>query len=103
MIYWLTTNDLDKQLYIFAAMVSLAGLLAIVSGLLQMRGQYKTAFVTIINDFQYMPRTMKQLAVVQFFSWFALFAMWIYTTSAVTSHIYGTTDVTSQAYNDGAD
>ena len=103
MVYWLTTNDLDKQLYIFAGMVSLAGLLAIASGLLQMRGQYKSAFVTIINDFQYMPRTMKQLAVVQFFSWFALFAMWIYTTSAVTSHIYGTTDTTSQAYNDGAD
>jgi maltose/moltooligosaccharide transporter len=35
-----------------------------------------------------MPKTMKQLAVVQFFSWFALFAMWIYTTSAVTTHIY---------------
>jgi maltose/moltooligosaccharide transporter len=46
---------------------------------------------------------MKQLAVVQFFSWFALFAMWIYTTAAVTSHIFGTTDTTSQAYNDGAD
>lgn len=35
-----------------------------------------------------MPKTMVQLALVQFFSWFALFAMWIYTTSAVTSHIY---------------
>jgi len=40
---------------------------------------------------------------VQFFSWFALFAMWIYTTSAVTSHIYGTEDATSAAYNEGAD
>ncbi|MGH7129578.1 MAG: MFS transporter, partial [Planctomycetaceae bacterium] len=37
------------------------------------------------------------------FSWFALFAMWIYGTAAVTSHHFGTTDVTSQAYNDGAD
>ena len=50
-----------------------------------------------------MPKTMLQLAVVQFFSWFALFAMWIYTTSAVTSHIYGTSDTTSAMYNDGAD
>ena len=50
-----------------------------------------------------MPATMKQLAVVQFFSWFALFAMWIYTTSAVTSHVYGTSDTTSTLYNDGAD
>lgn len=50
-----------------------------------------------------MPKTMLQLAVVQFFSWFALFAMWIYTTSAVTSHVYGTSDTTSTLYNTGAD
>lgn len=50
-----------------------------------------------------MPRTMRQLAVVQFFSWLALFSMWIYATPAITSHIYHTTDPTSQLYNDGAD
>ncbi len=50
-----------------------------------------------------MPTTMVQLAFVQFFSWFALFAMWIYTTSAVTSHIYDTSDTTSVLYNEGAD
>ncbi len=50
-----------------------------------------------------MPKTMIQLALVQFFSWFALFAMWIYTTSAVTSHVYGTADASSALYNEGAD
>ena len=50
-----------------------------------------------------MPKTMTQLALVQFFSWFALFAMWIYTTGAITSHIYGTEDTTSALYNEGAD
>jgi len=50
-----------------------------------------------------MPRTMKQLAVVQFFSWFALFAMWIYTTNAVANHIYGATDASSKEYNDAGD
>ena len=50
-----------------------------------------------------MPKTMVQLSFVQFFSWFALFAMWIYTTSAVTSHVYGTSDTTSALYNEGAD
>ena len=50
-----------------------------------------------------MPKTMVQLSFVQFFSWFALFGMWIYTTSAVTSHVYGTEDTTSAAYNEGAD
>ena len=43
------------------------------------------------------------LAVVQFFSWFALFAMWIYTTAAVTRVHYGATDTTSAAYAAGAD
>lgn len=50
-----------------------------------------------------MPKVMVQLAVVQFFSWFALFAMWIYTTSAVTSHVYGASDASSALYNEGAD
>ncbi|AXR06499.1 MFS transporter [Salinimonas sediminis] len=35
-----------------------------------------------------MPDTMKQLAVVQFFSWFALYIMWVYTTPAITQHIW---------------
>lgn len=35
-----------------------------------------------------MPKTMAQLAIVQFFTWFALFAMWIYSTNAVTSTKY---------------
>ena len=56
----------------------------------------------VVNDLYLMPRVMRQLAVVQFLSWFALFAMWIYTTAAVTSHHYGTSDTTSAAYNDGA-
>lgn len=103
LFYGLTEWELDKQLFIFAGMVALAGVLALVSGIFQIRGSNKNVLVTIVNDFQYMPKTMKQLAVVQFFSWFALFAMWIYTTAGVTSHIYGTTDTTSQAYNDGAD
>ncbi|WP_323847435.1 MFS transporter [Microbulbifer magnicolonia] len=36
-----------------------------------------------------MPKTMRQLALVQFFSWFALFIMWVYTTPAITQHVWG--------------
>src|ERR1035437_1524096 len=57
----------------------------------------------IFRSFAEMPKTMVQLAFVQFFSWFALFAMWIYTTAAVTHHIYGATDTSSALYNQGAD
>ncbi|WP_128543568.1 MFS transporter [Larkinella soli] len=97
------SRGLDKQLLIFSGMIVIVGLLFVVAGLLQRGGNARNSFVTIVNDLENMPSTMKQLAVVQFFSWFALFAMWIYTTAAVTSHIYGTTDTTSKAYNDGAD
>ena len=59
--------------------------------------------MTEINtDMFKMPKTMYQLAFVQFFTWFALFAMWIYTTAAVTKHVYGTVDTTSDLYNRGA-
>jgi maltose/moltooligosaccharide transporter len=45
---------------------------------------------------------MRKLALVQFFTWSALFIMWIYTTPIVTQHVFGTTDTSSAAYNDGA-
>ncbi|MBA4405793.1 MFS transporter [bacterium] len=56
----------------------------------------------VLKSFIQMPKTMIQLAFVQFFSWFALFAMWIYSTPAVTEHVYGATDPTSAIFNEGA-
>ncbi len=41
------------------------------------------------NLFKDMPPIMKQLALVQFFSWFALFIMWTYTPAAITQHTWG--------------
>jgi maltose/moltooligosaccharide transporter len=53
----------------------------------------KTPLATKLKHFwglmKTMPSTMKQLAIVQFFSWFALFIMWVYTTPAITQHIWG--------------
>jgi maltose/moltooligosaccharide transporter len=103
LVLFFAYQGLAKELYLFAALIILAGLLAIVAGVLQINKQYKLGFVTMVNDFQYMPKTMRQLIPVQFFSWFALFSMWIYTTAGITSHIYGTTDTTSEIYNEGAD
>ncbi|MCL6523871.1 MAG: MFS transporter [Thermoflavifilum sp.] len=51
----------------------------------------------------YMPRTMAQLAVVQFFTWIAFFALWIYTTAAVAQQVFHTTDAQSQAFQDAGD
>ncbi|MGN6616877.1 MAG: MFS transporter [Ilyomonas sp.] len=49
----------------------------------------KKGLSEIASDFAKMPKTMKQLGLVQFFSWFALFSMWVFTTDAVATHVYG--------------
>ncbi len=46
------------------------------------------------------PRIMVQLLLVQFFSWFALFSMWVYTTPAIASYFYHSTDPNSAGYQE---
>jgi maltose/moltooligosaccharide transporter len=57
----------------------------------------------IISGIFTMPKTMLQLAVVQFFTWLAFFAMWIYTTSGIAQNAYGTSDPTTKQYQDAGD
>jgi maltose/moltooligosaccharide transporter len=94
--------NLQKELYILTVGLGIVGILFLLASWVR-KQKGRNGFVIIMTDLLYMPGTMKQLAWVQFFSWFALFSMWIYTTQAVTGHVYGTTDPTSQLYNDGAD
>jgi maltose/moltooligosaccharide transporter len=49
----------------------------------------KSGLSSIFRDFAKMPRTMKQLGLVQFFSWFALFGMWVFTTDSIATHVFG--------------
>ncbi len=101
--YIIYRYDLKKDLYVLTlGLLGFGGIAMIISGLMQKAKNFKSGFIIIMNDFQTMPKVMKQLAWVQFFSWFALFSMWIYMTPAVTEHIYATTDTTSEAYNTGA-
>jgi maltose/moltooligosaccharide transporter len=57
----------------------------------------------VVAAMKEMPARMKQLAVVQFFTWMGLFCMWIYFSVAVARNILGATDTTSQRYKDGID
>lgn len=59
----------------------------------------------IFKDFGNMPATMKQLGFVQFFSWIALFSMWVYATPAIAHQVYGLplSDHSSKTYNDAGD
>jgi maltose/moltooligosaccharide transporter len=93
---------LEKELYILSGGFAIFGILQLVTAGLVNGKKEKNGLVSIITDLYRMPLTMKQLAIVQFFSWFALFSMWIYMTPAVTSHMYHTADTTTVAYNEGA-
>ena len=84
------------------------------------KGFFK-GFNEIISSIGAMPKTMKLLGVIQFFSWFAFFAMWSLATPALTTHVFHSPApvestfnmadenskalfmVASKAYNDAAD
>ena len=53
------------------------------------KSEKESSLFDVIDDFKQMPSTMRQLAFVQFFSWFGLFGMWVFTTPAIAQHIYG--------------
>lgn len=94
---------LEKELYVLGFGFGLFGVVHLLAAVYINQGRSYLGLVNIVKDFNTMPKTMVQLAYVQFFSWFALFAMWIYTTPAVTSYIFLSSDPTSPEYNNGAD
>ena len=92
----------EKELYILSVGVPVYGIIQWVAALLYKSGK-RSGVVEIIHDLKNMPTTMKQLAIVQFFTWTALFSMFIYTTPAVTAFHFGSSDPQSLLYNEGAD
>lgn len=67
--------------------------------------QEPSRFTDIFKDFASIPVQMKKLGAVQFFSWFALFTMWVFTTSALATHHFGLSpeDTHSKAFNNAGD
>jgi maltose/moltooligosaccharide transporter len=89
---------LDPQLYLVCGGSLLWGVAQWLHG----HGVRAGAFTTFMGDLASMPQAMRRLAPVQFFSWLALFSMWIYTTAAVAQVHFGSTDPHSEAFNHGA-
>jgi maltose/moltooligosaccharide transporter len=89
---------LEKEVYLLAGGLIVFGLLFAWLSRTRSRGMLRE----VMGDLYGMPTSMRRLAWVQLFSWFALFAMWIYTTAGVTQTIYATADTGSSAYNEGA-
>jgi len=65
----------------------------------------KSSLLHIFTDFKNMPLTMRQLSWVQFFSWFGLFGMWVFSTPAIAHHVYGLSleDTNSSTYQNAGD
>jgi maltose/moltooligosaccharide transporter len=95
--------EVAKDLYVLAALLAGFGVIQLVASFLRGQGRNDSGFMEVVSDLFAMPRTMRQLAVVQFFSWFAMFALWIYGTPGVTAYHFSASDAASAAYQDGAD
>ena len=87
---------------LLGALLAAYGVISGIGIALARQGRSANMLSSIVGDFAGMPDVMKRLALVQFFSWSALFIMWINTTPVVTQYVFGSTDTTSAAYNEGA-
>ncbi|KTF68532.1 MFS transporter [Sphingomonas sp. HT-1] len=92
---------LEKEVYLLGGLLIAYGVAQAVA-ILRARTDRASMLGHIVGDFAGMPVLMKRLAVAQFFSWSALFIMWINTTPIVAGTFYGAPDPTSTGYQQGA-
>lgn len=93
---------LEKEVYLLGALLAAYGLASIAAISAAKRGRPVGMLGNIVGDFSGMPELMKRLAVAQFFSWSALFIMWINTTPVVAQYFFGAPTAASPGYQDGA-
>ena len=93
---------LQKEVLLLGGLLAAYGVLSAIAISMARQGRAANMLSSIVGDFSGMPEVMKRLALVQFFSWSALFIMWINTTPVVTQYVFGSSDTTSAAYNQGA-
>jgi len=91
---------LEKEMYLLGGLLIAYGLASIVAILMARQGNETSMLGHIVGDFSGMPEVMKRLALAQFFSWSALFIMWINTTPVVAQNFYGSADAAGPAYQE---
>ncbi|MEO1029488.1 MAG: MFS transporter [Pseudomonadota bacterium] len=91
-----------NELYFATVSLTVFGVMLLIAGRMKGQGKDENPFLEVMDDIFAMPKTMKQLAIVQFFSWFALFTMWIFTTPAIAAFHYNT-EAGTDLYNDAGD
>ncbi|QNN65349.1 MFS transporter [Sphingomonas rhizophila] len=93
---------LEKEVYLLGGLLIAYGIASIAGITMAKGGRSSNMLSSIVGDFSGMPPLMKKLALAQFFSWSALFIMWINTTPVVAQYFFGSADADSAAYQDGA-
>lgn len=61
-----------------------------------------STLVEIGSAIKDMPKPMRQLAVMKFFQWYALFCYWQYVVLSISKTLFGTTDANSTAFRDAS-
>ena len=89
---------LEKEVYLLGGLLIAYGLASLIGIHLARRGNTTSMLSNIVGDFSGMPDVMKRLALVQFFSWSALFIMWINTTPVIAQYFFGSADAASPQY-----
>ena len=92
---------LEKEVYLLGGLLIAYGMASIVGIRMAKGGRSSNMLSSIVGDFSGMPPLMKKLALAQFFSWSALFIMWINTTPVVAQNFFGSADANSAAYQEG--
>ena len=92
---------LKKEIYLLGGLLASYGLLSVIAINMAKQGRSANMLSSIVGDFSGMPAIMKRLALVQFFSWSALFIMWIYSGPIISQYFFGSADTSTKAYNDG--
>ena len=92
---------LEKEVYLLGALIAGYGLASLLAISLAKSGRDNNVLANIVGDFSGMPAVMQKLALAQFFSWSALFIMWIYTTPVVAQYMFGSANPNSAAYGEG--
>ncbi len=91
---------LEKEVYLLGGLLIAYGVLSAIAVTLARRGREGNMLSSIVGDFSGMPTIMKRLAVAQFFSWSALFIMWINTTPVVAQNFFNAPDPASAGYQE---
>jgi maltose/moltooligosaccharide transporter len=93
---------LEKEVYLLGGLLIAYGLASIAGIALARGGRDANMLSSIVGDFSGMPTLMKRLALAQFFSWSALFIMWINTTPVVAQYYYGAPNADDPLYQESA-